>query len=71
MFFKLSGAGRRKIEKQKQTAEGELLKKIPKVGTYFFAQSASSSQMSSGLISPENEEEEDMGIVAGDFGVRR
>jgi len=28
---KLSGAGRRKIEKQKQTAEGELLKKIPKV----------------------------------------
>jgi len=34
---KLSGAGRRKIEKQKQTAEGELLKKIPKVSTYFSA----------------------------------
>ena len=59
---KLSGAGRRKIEKQNQTAEGELLKKIPKVSTYFSAQSASSSQMSSDLISPENEEEEDMGI---------
>ena len=60
---KLSGAGRRKIEKQKQTAEGELLKKIPKVSTYFSAQPASSYQMSSDLISPEIEEEqEDMGI---------
>jgi len=34
---KLSGAERRKCEKQKQIAEGALLKKIPKVSTYFCA----------------------------------
>jgi len=59
---KLSGAERRKFEKQKQIAEGALLKKIPKVSTYFCAhtQPDSSSQMSSTLVSSELAEEEGM-----------
>ena len=56
---KLSGATRRKLDKEKQTAEGELLKRIPKVTSYFSAQPESSSQMSSTIVSSELQEDED------------
>jgi hypothetical protein len=50
---KLSGAGRRKMEKQKEALEGELLKKIPKVNTYFSAQPHSFPQISCTPVSSE------------------
>lgn len=56
---KLSGAKRRKLDKEKQTAEGELLKKIPKVTSYFSAQPESSSQNSHTVVSSELQEVED------------
>lgn len=40
---KLSGAERRKREKQKEVAESELLKKVPKLSTYFNVPQASAT----------------------------
>jgi len=55
---KLSGAARRKLNKEKETEEGILLKKIPKVTSYFLAQPESSSQKSSTVVSSELQDDE-------------
>jgi uncharacterized FlgJ-related protein len=58
---KLSCAARIKHDKEKQTAEDELLKKIPKVSCYFSAQpqsSNSSFRKSSTVVSLELQDDE-------------
>ena len=58
--LKVSGAERRKREKQKEAAQSELLKKVPKLNTYFSAPHASAASRMSATL---EQSEEGQGIT--------
>ena len=65
----LSGADNRKREKQKEAAESELLKKVPKLNTYFSAPQASAASRTSATL---EQSEEAQGItIEGSFLVAK
>jgi len=60
----LSGAEHRKREKQKKAAQSELLKKVPKLNTYFSAPQALAANRTSATL---EQSEGQLGVNEGSF----